>query len=121
MVGEMFFLSAFISSLVSAHGILQKHVFSFRFSWVALFFSLTCSLVGAGGVFHEHVPGHLFGTRRSPSDHFQRDLLRTGVHLAIGEEIKNKRRQFAHQFVPADRLEADIGSLCVLLKEKEEL
>ena len=57
---------------------------------VCIFFSLTCSLVGAGGVFHEHVPGHLFGTRRSPSDHFQRDLLGTGVHLAIGKD-KEKR------------------------------
>ena len=121
MVGEMFFISASISSLFSAHGILQKHILFFYIFMVCVIFSLTRSLVGAGGVLHEHVPRHLFGTRRSPSDHFQRDLLRTGVHLAIGEEIKNKRRQFAHQFVPADRLEADIGSLCVLLKEKEEL
>ena len=65
---------------------------SFIFSGFVLFFSsLTCSLVGAGGVFHEHVPRHLFGTRRSPSDHFQRDLLRTGVHLAIGEDKKKTK------------------------------
>ena len=34
---------------------------------------------------------------------------------------KTEGDSLPHQFVPADRLEADVGSLCVLLKEKKEL
>jgi hypothetical protein len=63
--------------------------------------STSCSLVGAGGVLHKHIPRNLLSTRGSSPNHFQGDLLWTRIH----------------QLVATDCIEADVGSLHEVKKQ----